>query len=146
MKNIGPWILASVLVVVIGGPVAVRSILGPPVPVNPAPSPVTPSVSLATLVPEAESRAKLAAFYRDLATVIRSESCPLKTTGDFRDAYRLAVPLMQDAGRLPNVQAIDAPISERLKIAMGGLQDQPLGPVRDVLAGTLDAISTEFGG
>ena len=140
-------LLVGLTGVIGAGGYAARVVLGPPVPATPNVTPVTPSVSLASLVPEPDARAKLSQFYRDLALVIRDPACPLKTTGDFREAYQLAVPIMQTAGRLPSVEAIDEPISQRLTIAMGGLDDKPLAePTRGVLAGTLESIAAEFGG
>lgn len=138
------WPVTVLLLALIGAGAYVAPKFAPqPIPV--IPGPVTPAGNLAALVPEAESRAKLARFFGDFALVLRDEKCPLATTGQFRDAYRAAVPLMQSAGRLPNVQQIDAPISERLKIAMGGLDDKPLNDTtRSLLAGTLDGVAAEF--
>lgn len=137
------WPVTLLIVAAIGAGAYVYVGSQQPAPV--VPTPAGPGGSLRSLVPEAESRAKLAQFFGDFALVLRDEKCPLQTTGQFRDAYRAAVPLMQSAGRLPNVQQIDAPISERLTIAMGGLDDKPLtDTTRSLLAGTLDGVAAEF--
>lgn len=140
------WPITLVVVAAIGAATVIVPKFAPqPTPVIPGPAPVVPAGNLASLVPEAESRAKLAQFFGDFAAVVRDEKCPLKSTGQFREAYRAAVPLMQSAGRLPDVKAIDAPISERLTIAMGGLDDKPLtDTTRSLLAGTLDSVAAEF--
>lgn len=112
---------------------------------SPQPAPVA---NLAALVPDDDARAQLSAFYGDFAAVVRSDAKPLRTTGDFRTAYRLAVPVFQQSGRLPSVQAIDAPIADRLAAAIGKA-DAPLDgdpPVRANLAAALDSVSADFGG
>jgi hypothetical protein len=115
--------------------------------VNPAPAPVVPVTSLAALVPDPESRAKLAQFYADFSLVLQDHNCPIKTTGQFLEAGTLAVRLMQSAGRLTGVAAIDKPIAERLALALGGLQDRPLTDIdRANLARTMDQIALEFRG
>lgn len=138
---------AAVLCVVLlvgGGFFAFKAFVGPPVP---GPTPSTPTANLSSLVPEPEARAKLARFYADFALVLRSESCPLKTTADFREAQRLAATVLQDAARLPTVDAINEPISKRIEVALGGLDNKPLSKVSPgLLANTLEAISQEFGG
>ena len=117
---------------------------------KPAPSgPDTkPKARLAELVPDADSRARLSAFFGDFAVVITQDSKPLKTTGDFREAYKLAVTPMKTAARLPDVKAIDEPISQRISQAIGladtALDGEP--PLRSNLAATLTAISDDFGG
>lgn len=114
-----------------------------------APTPdAKPKARLAELVPDADSRARLAAFFGDFAAVITQDSKPCKTTGDFRQAYQLAVKPMKTAARLPDVKAIDEPISQRIASAIG-LADTPLDgepPLRSNLAATLTAISDDFGG
>ena len=111
--------------------------------------PTTPEVSrLAELVPDADSRSRLSAFFADFAAVLTTDAKPCKTTGDFREAYRLAVAPMKSAARLPDVKAIDEPISNRIKSAIG-LEDTPLDgepPLRSNLAAVLTSISDDFGG
>jgi hypothetical protein len=108
-----------------------------------------PEVSrLAELVPDADSRARLSAFFGDFSLVITQDAKPLKTTGDFREAYRLAVTPLKTSARLPDVKAIDEPISDRIASAIGladtALDGEP--PLRSNLAATLTAISDDFGG
>lgn len=116
------------------------------------PSPSTPDTKpvarLAELVPDADSRARLSAFFGDFAAVITQDAKPCKTTGDFREAYRLAIKPMKTAARLPDVKAIDEPISQRIASAIGladtALDGEP--PLRSNLAATLTAIADDFGG
>lgn len=103
---------------------------------------------LAELVPDADARAMLSAYYGDWAAMLRTEAKPLKTTGQFRDAYRMATPALQQSGDLPSVKAIDEPISNRIAETIGladtNLDGEP--PLRSSLAATLSAISDDFGG
>jgi hypothetical protein len=107
-----------------------------------------PKARLAELVPDDDSRARLSAFFADFAAVLTQESKPCRTTGDFREAYQLAVKPMKTATRLPDVKAIDEPISQRIAQAIGtadtALDGEP--PLRSNLAATLTAISDDFGG
>ena len=118
----------------------------PVTPVGPV-GPVVPVTNLAALVPDPVSRAQLAQFYADFSLVLQDPNCPIKTTGQFLEAGTLAVKLMQSASRLSGVAAIDKPISERLALALGGLQDRPLTDIDRVnLARTMDQIALEFKG
>jgi hypothetical protein len=113
----------------------------------PGPAPVVPTTNLSTLVPDPEARAKLSQFYSDLAVVTRDANCPAKTTGQWRTAYRYSVSLMQSAGRIVGVAAIDAPVDQRIRLALGGLEDKPLDSTsRTTLAATLDQVAFELGG
>lgn len=112
------------------------------------PDDAKPKARLAELVPDADSRARLSAFFGDFAAVLTQDSKPCKTTQDFREAYQLAVKPMKTAARLPDVKAIDEPISQRIASAIG-LADTPLDgepPLRSNLAATLTAIADDFGG
>lgn len=141
----GPYITTLLVTVIItGGWVATEYLKHKDTPVTP----IGPSTGdLAFLVPEAESRDKLAQYFGDFATVIEDPNCPLQNTAQFRSAYRLSVPLMQSAGRLPNVQSIDEPINQRFQVALGGLEVRPLDETtRKLLVGTLNQIAFEFKG
>lgn len=131
-------LFASVLALVVGAVVVVSMLRAP----SPAPTP-TPAVRLASLVPDADARGKLRAFFGDFAAVLRSEAKPLKTTGQFRDAYRLAVPTFQGAAKLSGLEAIDKPVADVIGAAIGKA-DAPLDgepPLRSNLANALDAVA-----
>jgi hypothetical protein len=109
------------------------------------PSP-TPTANLAALVPDATARGQLSAFFGDFAAVVGSTTKPLKTTGQFRDAYRLAVPTFKQTGKLPDLKPFDEAVSQRLVSAIGkddnALDGEP--PIRSNLAATLQAIAEEL--
>lgn len=110
--------------------------------------PDKPKARLAELVPDSDSRARLEAFFDDFALVLTQDDKPCKTTGDFRTAYRRAVVSMKSAARLPDVKAIDEPISNRIAAAIGkadtNLDGEP--PLRTNLAAVLTSIADDFGG
>lgn len=111
-----------------------------------APAPVTPVVapSLRSLV-NAESAAKLSAFYGAFADVVAAGGC--QSLGDFREAQKTAVGYCKKAGKLPDLAAVNAPIEQRTKAAVGGLDDVSLDAgKRAALAAELKAISADFGG
>lgn len=136
------WPATLCFVATVGAAAYVATIFAPS-PVGPLPAPAP--TSLASLVPESEAKAKLGQFYTDFARVVADEKCQLKTTGQFRDAYRFAIPHFQSTARLPSVKAIDEPINQQLQVALGGLEDKPLdATTRTVLSGTLRRIGEEF--
>lgn len=111
---------------------------------QPVVNPVVPTVTLGSLVPDATHRAQLARFYADYAMVVEDPNYPVSTTDGFRSSQQMAVKLMKGAGRLPDVSAINGPISERIKTSQGGLDNKELDKAS--LAKALRAISVEFGG
>lgn len=109
---------------------------------TPGPAPV-PSVALRNLV-DAESADKLAAFYRDFAGVV--EAGGLQTTDDFRQAQAIAATHLKAVDRLPDMAAVNKPISDWVA-AKVGLDSKPLDQqTRATLTQTLRDISQGFAG
>jgi hypothetical protein len=142
--GIGPYLVACAAMlflaacVVAGAVVYALPKLGT---VKPSP---TPTANLAALVPDAAARGQLSAFFGDFAALMGSESKPLKTTGEFREAYGIALTLLQSTKRLPEgLGAFDEAASNQLAASIG-LSDAPLDgqpPVRANLATALRAIA-----
>lgn len=115
-------------------------------PAVPTPAVVVPAGngSLAKLV-DAESAAKLTAFYAAFADVVAAGGC--QTLGDFREAQKSAVGYCKKAGQMPDLGAVNAPIEQRVTAAVGGLDDVSLDAgKRAALAAELKSISADFGG
>lgn len=107
----------------------------------PSPTP-SPTAGLAELVPDPDHRADLKLFFSDFAAVVRTGN--IKTTDDFRQAYRVAVTTINDAGRIRGAQLIDEPINKRFVDSIG-LDSRVLTPADiNKLATTLDGIAAEF--
>lgn len=144
--KLAAWIGGGLLVlsIVATNVVVVVKVLGggnQPTPVVPV-----PSQPLASLVPKAEQRATLSAFYRDFADVLTRDASTVKTTGQFRTAHSLAAALLlQQTGYTRN-PGLDQAVSDRIKAAIG-LDDAPLDATkRAALVACLTAISAELGG
>lgn len=111
---------------------------------SPAPVVVPGNGSLAKLV-DSDSAAKLAAFYAAFADVVAAGGC--QTLGDFREAQASAVAYCKKAGQMPDLAPVNGPIEQRLKAAVGGLDDVALDAgKRAALAAELKSISADFGG
>lgn len=133
--------LLCCVVLAVGGVIAAKTMQtsGP----APSPSPVVPSVSLRSLV-DAESAAKLSAFYGAFADVIEQGGC--KSTGEFRTAQARAGALLQAAIGAEGWAATNDPVSKQISAAVG-LDDASLdADKRAKLAASLDAIAADFGG
>ena len=100
-----------------------------------------PDGKLAALVP-AEARPHLSAFFSDFSRVVEAGNC--KTTGQFRDAYRVGVGALQGTLDAKGWSEIDEPISDRIAKAVG-LDDVELAAEkRSKLATSLKSIAQEF--
>lgn len=112
---------------------------------QPAPVVPVPQQPLATLVPNAEHRATLSAFYRDFAAVLAADNGGIvKTTGQFRAAQNNASKLLSQ-GEIRYPQFAEA-VSQRLSATIG-LDDAPMDATkRAALVAALTAISQELGG
>ena len=121
-------------------------VTGEPTPNPPGPlppSPEDPPGPLAELLPEGVDRLKLAAFYRDFATVVANAD-KLTSTGQFRDAQRLAVEALKSSAGLPAAPQVNQPISDRLEAAIG-LENRTLdATLRAKLVATLQQIGEDF--
>lgn len=110
-----------------------------------APTPVAPVVSSLRPLVDGESAAKLSAFYAAFADVVAAGGC--QSLGDFREAQKSAVAYCKKAGQMPDLGVVNAPIEQRTKAAVGGLDDVTLDAgKRAALAAELKAISADFGG
>jgi len=133
---LGSGILGLFLALAVVGGVWVYRAGGGNVP-QPTPTPTTP---LSSLVPE--DGAKVEAFFTALAQVCEYTE-GVKTTGQFRETYRLAVSIFKASDQLPDLAAADPVISARISTAIG-LDDTALTPqTRRTLVDTLRAIAVE---
>jgi hypothetical protein len=144
--GIGPYLVACAAMLLLGLCVVAGAVVYALPRLGPAVVPVKPSANLAALVPDAAARGQLAAFYGDWSAVLRSETKPLRTTGQWRDAYRASVKHYQAASKLPSVKALDEPVSDRITATIGkadaALDGEP--PVRESLASVLASIAEDL--
>jgi len=140
--GIGPYLVACAAMLLLGLCVVAGAVVYALPRLGPVVGPVKPSENLAALVPDAAARGQLAAFYGDFAAVLASDAKPLRTTGEFREAQRIAAAALKATKRLPDLGAFDEAASKRIEEAIGtddaALDGQP--PVRANLAAALQAI------
>ena len=113
--------------------------------IKPTPAVVVPGGdgSLAKLV-DAESAAKLQAFYAAFADVVAAGGC--ETTGDFRKAQQHAAAALQATINTSGWAAVNQAVSDRINAAVG-LEDANLDTAkRAALVASLRTISADFGG
>lgn len=133
---LGAGVLGLFLTVAVIGGVWVYRAGGGTVP-QPTPP---PNVTLSAVV--GEDAAKVEAFFSALATVTEYTG-GIKTTGQFRDTYRLAVATFKASDKLPDLAAADPIISSRIEAAIG-LDDTALTTdSRRALVGVLRTIALE---
>jgi hypothetical protein len=113
-----------------------------PTPVPPKPDPTPPGV-LGQLVQSPSDREKLAAFYRDLAAVVRTTT-ELKTTGQFRNAQQISARALKQSAGLPDIPGLNGPISDRIAKAIGVDDVQMDAAKREALAKALEGIAKDF--
>ena len=143
-QGIKPWVLllaAGILGICLAGgaigSVAVYKWLDKTQPPN-VPSPV-PTVQLRDQVP-AEARPKIAAFYSGLSQIVALADT-IKTSGQFREAQALGATTLKQTAGLPEVPAINQPISDAIVEAIG-LDDKALTEAdRQALAAVLAQIA-----
>lgn len=114
-------------------------------PAVPTPAVVVPAGngSLAKLV-DADSAAKLTAFYAAFADVVVAGGC--QTTGDFREAQQHAATALQATISATGWAAVNQTVSDRINTAVGP-EDVNLDPAkRAALVAALRTISADFGG
>lgn len=113
--------------------------------VVPTPAPVVVpggNGSLAKLV-DAESAAKLQAFYAAFADVVSAGGC--ETTGDFRQAQQYAATALQATISASGWGAVNQAVSDRINTAVG-LEDANLDAAkRAALVASLRTIAADFG-
>lgn len=80
---------------------------------TPGPAPI-PATSLATLVPEADDRARYAAWHRDLAFVVESRPQWTPTVEEYQRISKEAAVLYKDLTYLPDNPALGQAVSARL--------------------------------
>ena len=105
------------------------------------------AVDLASKIADENARNQVSAYFRDLSVAIRDPSCPVTTSGEFRQSYRASVKHFVSLSKLPDLEPIDKPISDSIAAAIG-LSDQSLDgepPLRHSLANVLEDISNNIG-
>lgn len=133
-------VIVLLAVVAYRAPEIIKAARGPVAPVGPAP--IAPT-DLAALVPDAAHRAKLAGFYRDFGAAVQSGA--LSTTGQFREAQKIAAAIVKKTAQLPEAPQIQEPISNWIA-GQVGLEDKQLdSDTRTSLANALFALSKQFG-
>ena len=134
--GIGSTVIGLCLIVGIIGGVWVWRAGGGNVP-QPRPTPA-PTIG----IPVGEGKEDVSAFFNSLAQVCQYTG-GIKTTGQFRDTYRLAVSTFKSTGKIPDLSGVDPLISDRIAQAIG-LDDKALTPaMRTTLVATLRSIATE---
>lgn len=107
------------------------------------PRPTPPTFSLAALIPEADTRVKVHAFYRDMAVAVASPE--VRTLEQFRNAQQSAVKILQASVAFPSVPAeANAAISKRLEEAVGLEPGELTAEKRAALVGACKGISAEL--
>lgn len=137
------WPVTFLLATAIGAGAWVYTQGGRPVP---APSPVVPGGSLRDLVPEAEARGKLAAYYREWAQAVADPKFPLRDTVQVSNALRFSANHFESTERLPPMAQLRDPIQRKIEYAIGK-ENRPIDDdSRGDLATVLGQIADDFGG
>lgn len=105
--------------------------------------PGPPTYSLAALIPEADTRVRVGAFYRDMAVAVASPE--VRTLDQFREAQQVAVKILQASVAFPSVHAeANAAIAKRLEEAVGLEPGELTAEKRAALVGACKGISAEL--
>lgn len=138
-------LLVCVTVMVLGVCGAVAYV-GPKFAPQPTPAPVVPGGNLASLVPEAEARSKLAAYYREWAQAVADPKFPLRDTVQVSNALRFSANHFESSERLPPMAQLRDPIQRKIEYAIGK-ENRPIDDdSRGDLATVLGQIADDFGG